>query len=150
MEALHQERTGTRLVPELAAKPAGGFVLVPAWAFIAAWWACRTGDLCPLDLRVWLASFEAVARRCGGSQGVPCGVHDRRAAGADGSGVGPVGPRGPTAARPRRPGRVVAGRTTLRGRSRGGRAVAAGPDARRSQEGVDAYAAGADAAAAGA
>lgn len=69
MEALHQERTGTRLVPELAAKPAGGFVLVPAWAFIAAWWACRTGDLCPLDLRVWLASFEAVARRCGARKG---------------------------------------------------------------------------------
>lgn len=64
MGASNQERAGTRLVPELAAKPAGGFVLIPAWAFVAAWWACRTGDLRPLDLRVWLASFEAVARRC--------------------------------------------------------------------------------------
>ncbi len=69
MGANHQERIGTRLVPELAAKPAGGFVLVPAWAFIASWWACRTGDLRPLDLRVWLASFEAVARRCGARRG---------------------------------------------------------------------------------
>ncbi len=69
MGANIQERTGTRLAPELATKPAGGFVLIPAWAFVAAWWACRTGDLRPLDVRVWLASFEAVARRCAARKG---------------------------------------------------------------------------------
>lgn len=69
MEALRHQRSSPRLMPELAARPEGGFVLVPAWAFVGAWWASRTRELRPLDLRVWLASFEAVARRCGAWNG---------------------------------------------------------------------------------
>lgn len=54
-----------------ARKPDGGFVLIPAWALLAVWWASRTGDLRPVDLRVWLASFECVARRCRAQRGRP-------------------------------------------------------------------------------
>lgn len=46
-------------------KPAGGFCLVPGRALIAAWWGYRAGFLRLYDLRVWLACFEAVERRCG-------------------------------------------------------------------------------------
>lgn len=31
---------------------------------MSAWWAYRRGFVTPLDLRVWLACFEATARRC--------------------------------------------------------------------------------------
>lgn len=55
----------------VARKPDGGFVLIPAWALVAAWWASKTGDLRPVDLRVWLASFECVARRCRAQRGCP-------------------------------------------------------------------------------
>lgn len=69
MESLRPRRSSPRLMPEVAARPEGGFVLVPAWVLVAAWWAVRTRELRPLDLRVWLASFEAVARRCGARKG---------------------------------------------------------------------------------
>lgn len=46
-------------------KPEGGFVLITGRAILAAWWAYRAGFLKLYDLRVWLACFEAVARRCG-------------------------------------------------------------------------------------
>lgn len=51
-------------------KPDGGFVLVPAWAMVAAWQGGRMGDLKPVDLRAWLASFEVVARRCKARKGL--------------------------------------------------------------------------------
>lgn len=54
---------------EEAKKPEGGFVLVQAWALVAAWQAVRAAILKPVDLRVWLATFEAVARRCGARKG---------------------------------------------------------------------------------
>ena len=54
---------------EEAKKPEGGFVLVQAWALVAAWQAVRAAILRPVDLRVWLATFEAVARRCGARKG---------------------------------------------------------------------------------
>lgn len=54
---------------ETIEKPDGGFVLVPAWVLVAAWQGVRTGDLRPVDLRVWLATFEAVARRCKARKG---------------------------------------------------------------------------------
>lgn len=52
-----------------ARKPDGGFVLVHGWALVAAWQAVRAALLRPVDLRVWLATFEAVARRCGAHPG---------------------------------------------------------------------------------
>jgi hypothetical protein len=38
---------------------------------MGAWWAYRRGFLTPLDLRVWLACFETVARRYGLPRGQP-------------------------------------------------------------------------------
>ncbi len=52
-----------------AKKPAGGFCFIPGRALIAAWWAYRGGFIRLLDLRVWLACFEAVERRCCVSRG---------------------------------------------------------------------------------
>ncbi len=46
-------------------------MLIPAWAMLAAWWGSRTGDLRPVDLRVYLAGFESVARRCRAQKGRP-------------------------------------------------------------------------------
>lgn len=46
-------------------KPDGGFCFIPAMAIIAAWWAFRARFVTLVDLRVWLAFFEVVARRCG-------------------------------------------------------------------------------------
>jgi hypothetical protein len=61
-------------------KPDGGFVLVPAMALLRAWWAYRAGKIRFIDLRVWLASFEAVARRCGLPKGrIPRYSHDELA-----------------------------------------------------------------------
>jgi hypothetical protein len=50
-------------------KPEGGYVLIPAMDLLRAWWAYRSGNVRLLDLRVWLASFELVARRCGLAKG---------------------------------------------------------------------------------
>lgn len=50
-------------------KPEGGYVLIPAMHLLRAWWAYRSGNVRLLDLRVWLASFELVARRCGFAKG---------------------------------------------------------------------------------
>lgn len=47
-----------------ARKPAGGYCFIPAGVLLAAWWAFRTEKIRLLDLRVWLACFELVARRC--------------------------------------------------------------------------------------
>lgn len=52
-----------------AKKPDGGFVLVHGWALVVAWQAVRATILRPVDLRVWLATFEAVARRCAAREG---------------------------------------------------------------------------------
>lgn len=57
---------GTRRRSEYAqVKPEGGYCFVPAMAFLATWWAYRQGILGLADLRVWLALFEVLARRCG-------------------------------------------------------------------------------------
>ncbi|MCG3126068.1 MAG: hypothetical protein CHACPFDD_00896 [Phycisphaerae bacterium] len=46
-------------------KPEGGFCFIPAMVIIGAWWAFRARFVTLGDLRVWLAFFEVVARRCG-------------------------------------------------------------------------------------
>ncbi|MCC6357379.1 MAG: hypothetical protein IT450_01435 [Phycisphaerales bacterium] len=46
-------------------KPEGGFCFVPAMGLIASWWAYKRGIVSLADLRVWLAIFEVLARRCG-------------------------------------------------------------------------------------
>ncbi|MCC6359281.1 MAG: hypothetical protein IT450_11105 [Phycisphaerales bacterium] len=57
---------GTRRKSAFArVKPEGGFCFVPALALIAAWWAYKRSIVKLADLRVWLAIFEVVARRCG-------------------------------------------------------------------------------------
>ena len=45
-------------------KPAGGFVFITGTALLNAWWAYRGAMVTLRDLRVWLASFEVLARRC--------------------------------------------------------------------------------------
>lgn len=57
---------GTRRISEHARKkPEGGFCFIPATALIATWWAYKRGIVGLVDVRVWLAAYEAVARRCG-------------------------------------------------------------------------------------
>lgn len=53
-----------------ARKPAGGFSFISGTALLVAWAAYRRGDLRLVDLRVWFACFEAVARRCGLKKGM--------------------------------------------------------------------------------
>ena len=48
----------------VAAKPAGGYVPICADHLLRAWLAYRQGAISLLDLRVWLACHELVARRC--------------------------------------------------------------------------------------
>lgn len=45
--------------------PVGGFVFVSATGLLAAWWAYKRGLIGFRDFRVWLASHELVAQRCG-------------------------------------------------------------------------------------
>ncbi len=54
---------------ERARKPAGGFVFISATALIAAWWAYKRRFIDYRDLRVWLASHELLAKRCGSKKG---------------------------------------------------------------------------------
>ncbi len=57
---------GTRRKSEFAArKPIGGFCFVPAMAILSLWWAYQQAIVGLLEVRIWLAAFEAVARRCG-------------------------------------------------------------------------------------
>ncbi|QDV90741.1 hypothetical protein RAS2_18240 [Phycisphaerae bacterium RAS2] len=51
-------------------KPAGGFCLVSGTLLSRAWAAYRRGDLHLLDLRVWFACLELVARRCVATKGI--------------------------------------------------------------------------------
>jgi hypothetical protein len=51
-------------------KPAGGFCLVSGTSLLWAWAGYRRGDLRLLDLRVWFACLELVARRCVAKNGV--------------------------------------------------------------------------------
>lgn len=46
-------------------KPAGGYCVVSSMALYGAWLAYRGEIIELLDLRVWLACFELLARRCG-------------------------------------------------------------------------------------
>jgi len=48
-----------------AAKPAGGFVLIHEDAIYSVWTALQCGEIELRDLRVWLACFELLERRCG-------------------------------------------------------------------------------------
>ena len=48
----------------VAAKPAGGYVPICVDHLLRAWLAYRQGAISLLDLRVWLACHELVARRC--------------------------------------------------------------------------------------
>lgn len=45
-------------------KPDGGFCFIPAMALIAMWWAYKARILGLVEVRVWLAFFEVVVRRC--------------------------------------------------------------------------------------
>src|SRR5713101_7273246 len=47
-----------------ARKPQGGFVLISVVQLCMAWWAYRAGRIRLIDLRVWFATHELVARRC--------------------------------------------------------------------------------------
>lgn len=49
--------------------PDGGFCLIPASHLVAAWWAYKRGIIKLVDLRVWLATFEVLARRCAMGEG---------------------------------------------------------------------------------
>lgn len=53
-----------------ARKPAGGFCLISGTSLLRAWAAYRRRDLRLLDLRVWFACFELVARRCVAKKGI--------------------------------------------------------------------------------
>jgi hypothetical protein len=46
-------------------KPQGGYLLIPAVRLALAWWAYREKLIRLVDLRVWFAACEMVARRCG-------------------------------------------------------------------------------------
>lgn len=50
--------------PYARIKPEGGFCFIPAMALIATWWAYKARILGLVEVRVWLAFFEVVARRC--------------------------------------------------------------------------------------
>jgi len=50
--------------PYARIKPEGGFCFIPAMAVIATWWAYKARILGLVEVRVWLAFFEVVARRC--------------------------------------------------------------------------------------
>lgn len=70
---------GTRRKSEFAqTKPEGGFCFVPALGFIATWWAYKRQILSLADVRVWLAIFEVVARRCivQGNRSFSCVEHE--------------------------------------------------------------------------
>jgi hypothetical protein len=45
-------------------KPKGGYLLIPALRLALAWWAYREKLIRLVDLRVWFAACEMVARRC--------------------------------------------------------------------------------------
>ena len=47
------------------AKPKGGYRIITAAVLAAAWWAYRSKLIRLVDLRVWFATHEAAARRCG-------------------------------------------------------------------------------------
>ncbi len=57
------------MTPERHRKPAGGYILIQAGQLLSAWEAHRTKIIRLVDLRVWLACHELVARR----QSVPKG-----------------------------------------------------------------------------
>jgi hypothetical protein len=48
----------------MAPKPEGGFRLISVVHLCTAWWCYRHGQIRVLDLRVWFAVQEMVARRC--------------------------------------------------------------------------------------
>ena len=81
---------------------AGGFVLVPVAALMAAWRACRSRPLGIGDFRAWLASREMVARRCTLDEGRRRRLHARRAGRAPGR--RPQAGRGPRSGAWRPPG----------------------------------------------
>ena len=48
----------------IARKPAGGFCFIRVRSFLAAWIRFKRDDITLYDLRLWLAGFELIARRC--------------------------------------------------------------------------------------
>ena len=62
--------TTTGAVTGASRKPVGGFCLVHGTVLLSAWAGYRRGDLRLMDLRVWFACLELVARRCVVSRGV--------------------------------------------------------------------------------
>ncbi len=52
-------------------KPEGGYVLIPAMRLLSAYMAHREDFIRLVDLRIWLACHELVARRCGARKGCP-------------------------------------------------------------------------------
>lgn len=51
--------------------PDGGYVLIPAMHLLSAYTAHREDFIRLVDLRIWLACHELVARRCGARKGCP-------------------------------------------------------------------------------
>src|SRR5215813_11106858 len=79
--------------PASAHKPEGGFRFISVMQLCMAWWAYKTRLIRLIDLRVWFAAHEVVARRCqlktgqqpvytceelhtlvGGARGIPASV----------------------------------------------------------------------------
>jgi hypothetical protein len=52
-------------------KPKGGYQLIPAVRLALAWWAYREKLIRLVDLRVWFAACEMVARRCASPAPLP-------------------------------------------------------------------------------
>src|SRR2546426_12472785 len=60
------DRGGVGMVhaPAAACKLEGGFRYISILLLCMAWWAYRAGRIRLVDLRVWFAAHELVARRC--------------------------------------------------------------------------------------
>src|SRR5262249_46266739 len=52
-------------------KPKGGYLLIAAVRLALAWWAYHENLIRLVDLRVWFAACEMVARRCGRATPLP-------------------------------------------------------------------------------
>ena len=64
------------MLPVMAPKPAGGFRFITVVQLCTAWWLYRHGQIRLLDVRVWFAAQEMVARRCRSGAAQQPSLHD--------------------------------------------------------------------------